>query len=143
MAAPSKDLKEKVRRLPHGPGVYLMKDSAQSVIYVGKAISLKNRVRSYFARSTTDRRPAARSLSSRISSSPRSRRSKASTRSRRSSAGAAVSLSVVSGRSGRARGSSAPQRAATASMRALRRGIDAGVQTTAVSSSGDRQPRVL
>lgn len=44
----STDLKEKVRRLPMTPGVYLMKDRLGSVIYVGKAKSLKKRVSSYF-----------------------------------------------------------------------------------------------
>lgn len=37
-----------LRELPSSPGVYIMKDKYQEVIYVGKAISLKNRVRSYF-----------------------------------------------------------------------------------------------
>ncbi len=39
---------EKVRRLPSAPGVYLMRDSGGTIIYVGKAVNLKNRVRSYF-----------------------------------------------------------------------------------------------
>lgn len=39
---------EDLKALPDSPGVYLMKDPAGKIIYVGKAISLKNRVRSYF-----------------------------------------------------------------------------------------------
>lgn len=42
------DVKEKVKSLPLSPGVYLMKDSSGSIIYVGKSKSLKNRVSSYF-----------------------------------------------------------------------------------------------
>ncbi len=42
-------LEEKIRRFPDGPGVYFMKDAAGRVIYVGKAVSLKKRVRTYFA----------------------------------------------------------------------------------------------
>src|SRR4051812_22156120 len=38
--------------LPHKPGIYLMKDDQGTIIYVGKAISLFNRVRSYFQEST-------------------------------------------------------------------------------------------
>ncbi|WP_406677601.1 excinuclease ABC subunit UvrC [Moorella sp. ACPs] len=42
------DLEEKLARLPDHPGVYLMRDAKGEIIYVGKAASLKNRVRSYF-----------------------------------------------------------------------------------------------
>lgn len=41
-------LREEVRQFPRDPGVYLMRDRADEVIYVGKAKSLVNRVRSYF-----------------------------------------------------------------------------------------------
>lgn len=41
-------LEEKLKTLPENPGVYLMKDSAGKIIYVGKAKILKNRVRQYF-----------------------------------------------------------------------------------------------
>ncbi len=41
-------LEDKINRLPDQPGVYLMLDSRGNIIYVGKATSLKNRVRSYF-----------------------------------------------------------------------------------------------
>ena len=39
---------EKLKLLPSSPGVYKMFNDAGEVIYVGKAISLKNRVRQYF-----------------------------------------------------------------------------------------------
>lgn len=42
------NLLEKAKSLPTTPGVYLMKDSSQQIIYVGKSKSLKNRVSSYF-----------------------------------------------------------------------------------------------
>ncbi len=42
------DLEEELKKLPGKPGVYLMHDKYNHVIYVGKAISLKNRVRQYF-----------------------------------------------------------------------------------------------
>ncbi|MFA5073825.1 MAG: excinuclease ABC subunit UvrC [Nitrospirota bacterium] len=41
-------LEEKLLNLPDAPGVYLMKDAKGRVIYIGKALSLRNRVRSYF-----------------------------------------------------------------------------------------------
>jgi excinuclease ABC subunit C len=43
------ELREKAARLPFEPGVYLYKDEGGTVIYVGKAKSLRNRVRSYFS----------------------------------------------------------------------------------------------
>jgi excinuclease ABC subunit C len=42
------DLAEKLERLPDRPGVYLYKDAKGQVVYVGKAASVRNRVRSYF-----------------------------------------------------------------------------------------------
>ena len=42
------DLEEELKKLPAKPGVYLMHDKRDAIIYVGKAISLKNRVRQYF-----------------------------------------------------------------------------------------------
>ena len=41
-------LKEKARTLPDSPGIYMMKDAGDKVIYVGKAKSLRKRVGSYF-----------------------------------------------------------------------------------------------
>ncbi len=42
------DLKEELKKLPDKPGVYLMHDKGDHIIYVGKAVNLKNRVRQYF-----------------------------------------------------------------------------------------------
>lgn len=47
------DIEEELKKLPASPGVYLMRDQRDQIIYVGKAISLRNRVRSYFRESTT------------------------------------------------------------------------------------------
>lgn len=41
-------IEEELKKLPAKPGVYLMHDEKDAIIYVGKAISLKNRVRQYF-----------------------------------------------------------------------------------------------
>ena len=41
-------IEEELKKLPAKPGVYLMHDERDEIIYVGKAISLKNRVRQYF-----------------------------------------------------------------------------------------------
>ena len=42
------DIEEELKKLPGKPGVYIMHDERDTIIYVGKAISLKNRVRQYF-----------------------------------------------------------------------------------------------
>lgn len=42
------NIEEELKKLPAKPGVYIMHDKADEIIYVGKAISLKNRVRQYF-----------------------------------------------------------------------------------------------
>ncbi len=47
-------IQEKLDSLPNQPGVYLMKDRAGRIIYVGKAVNLRNRVRSYFNRGSSD-----------------------------------------------------------------------------------------
>ena len=41
-------IEEELKKLPSKPGVYIMRDKDDNIIYVGKAISLKNRVRQYF-----------------------------------------------------------------------------------------------
>jgi len=46
------ELREKVANLPQQPGVYLFKDAAEKILYVGKAQSLRSRVRSYFLESS-------------------------------------------------------------------------------------------
>ena len=45
------DIEEELKKLPSKPGVYIMYDELDNVIYVGKAISLKNRVKQYFQNS--------------------------------------------------------------------------------------------
>lgn len=53
--AVSENLKKKLAALPAKPGVYLMRDANGKVIYVGKAKSLRNRVRNYFQTGTLKR----------------------------------------------------------------------------------------
>jgi len=57
-------IEEKLRQLPDKPGVYLFKDEEGQIIYVGKALSLKKRVRSYFQKSSFS--PRTESLVSQI-----------------------------------------------------------------------------
>jgi len=45
-------LGEQIRQLPESPGVYLMKDAEGTILYIGKAARLRQRLRSYFGRST-------------------------------------------------------------------------------------------
>ena len=59
------ELKEKALSLPLAPGVYLMQNSANEVIYVGKAKKLKNRVSQYFV-DTVTHTPKTRLMVSRI-----------------------------------------------------------------------------
>ncbi|GHU49014.1 hypothetical protein FACS1894127_1050 [Clostridia bacterium] len=59
------DIKESLKNLPDTPGVYLHKDSYGEIIYVGKAASLKNRVRQYF-QSSRGMDPKVRAMVSHI-----------------------------------------------------------------------------
>ncbi len=58
-------IEEELKKLPTTPGVYMHKDSLGEVIYVGKAINLRNRVRSYF-RKTSQQDPKVRAMVSNI-----------------------------------------------------------------------------
>ncbi|MCR5249769.1 MAG: excinuclease ABC subunit UvrC [Lachnospiraceae bacterium] len=42
------EISEELKKLPHRPGVYIMRDADDTILYVGKAVNLNNRVRSYF-----------------------------------------------------------------------------------------------
>lgn len=59
------DVEEELKKLPAKPGVYLMHDEDDTIIYVGKAISLRNRVRSYF-RESTNKSPKIEKMVERI-----------------------------------------------------------------------------
>ena len=50
-------IEEELKKLPAKPGVYLMHDERDEIIYVGKAVSLKNRVRQYFQSSRSPTLP--------------------------------------------------------------------------------------
>ena len=51
------DIREELKKLPHSPGVYIMRDEEDTIMYVGKAIDLHNRVRSYFGSRIQGRGP--------------------------------------------------------------------------------------
>ena len=59
------DINEELKKLPTCPGVYMHKDRLGTVIYVGKAVNLRNRVRQYF-RNTSQHSPKVRSMVSNI-----------------------------------------------------------------------------
>ena len=50
------DIEAELKKLPSKPGVYIMHDKNDKIIYVGKAISLKNRVRQYFRKTNKTKR---------------------------------------------------------------------------------------
>ena len=50
------NIEEELKKLPSKPGVYIMHDKNDKIIYVGKAISLKNRVRQYFRKNNKTKR---------------------------------------------------------------------------------------
>ena len=50
------DIEEELKKLPQKPGVYIMHDKNDTVIYVGKAVVLRNRVRSYFRKTNKTER---------------------------------------------------------------------------------------
>ena len=50
------NIEEELKKLPDNPGVYIMHDKNDKIIYVGKAISLKNRVRQYFRKTNKTKR---------------------------------------------------------------------------------------
>ena len=50
------NIEEELRKLPAKPGVYIMRDKNNNIIYVGKAVVLKNRVRSYFRKTNKTER---------------------------------------------------------------------------------------
>jgi len=58
---------EELKKLPSSPGVYIMHDKKDEIIYVGKAVALKNRVRQYF-QSSRDKSPKILQMVSKIAS---------------------------------------------------------------------------
>ena len=60
-----KDFSEELNKLPTKPGVYIMRDECDVILYVGKAVNLRNRVRSYF-RKNIGRGPAIDNMVERI-----------------------------------------------------------------------------
>jgi excinuclease ABC subunit C len=63
---PSNRVETQLKRLPAEPGVYLFRNERGDVLYVGKAKSLRPRVRSYFQAGSGDTRPGIRQMSGRV-----------------------------------------------------------------------------
>jgi excinuclease ABC subunit C len=59
------DIQEELKKLPEKPGIYIMKDENKNIIYIGKAIVLKNRVKQYF-QSMVNQTPKTRLMVSKI-----------------------------------------------------------------------------
>jgi excinuclease ABC subunit C len=52
---PDQELLKKIGRFPAGPGVYILKDASSRILYIGKAVNLRSRVRSYFGKTSDTR----------------------------------------------------------------------------------------
>jgi excinuclease ABC subunit C len=63
---PSEQIEAQSKRVPAAPGVYLFRDEAGSVLYVGKAKTLRPRVRSYFQAGSSDTRQGIRAMANRV-----------------------------------------------------------------------------
>ncbi len=59
-------IESQLKRVPTKPGVYLFRDARADVLYVGKAKSLRPRVRSYFQAGSSDTRPGIRQMTGRV-----------------------------------------------------------------------------
>ena len=59
-------IESQLKRLPAGPGVYILRDAKEEVLYVGKAKSLRPRVRQYFQPGSSDTRQGIRQMAARV-----------------------------------------------------------------------------
>ena len=62
------DVKSELKKIAASPGVYILKNSNDNIIYIGKAVNLKNRVRQYFQASSQAQSPKVRNLASSVAS---------------------------------------------------------------------------
>src|SRR5262245_44646989 len=63
---PAEAIEPQLKRVPQKPGVYLFRDAGGNVLYVGKAKSLRSRVRSYFQEGSSDTRAGIRQMADRV-----------------------------------------------------------------------------